>query len=57
MSSGVIFWLVVYLISTVLFFSVAVIITIAGLKDLKFLTKSKSKINFKFDDEDGYGNK
>ncbi len=41
MSAGAIFWIVVYLISAVLFFVVAGIITFVGLIDLKFLTRGQ----------------
>jgi|GEM_PF-1368454 hypothetical protein len=41
MNYGAIFWIVVYLISTVLFFVVAGIITFVGLMDLKFLTRGR----------------
>lgn len=51
MNPGAIFWIVVYLISTVLFFVVAVIITFVGLIDLKFLTRGR-KIR---SDESGAG--
>ncbi|CUS98033.1 hypothetical protein [Candidatus Kryptobacter tengchongensis] len=44
MKIGVIFWLATYIISSVLFFSVALIITVLGLRDLKFLTRSQRKV-------------
>jgi hypothetical protein len=44
MTTGAIFWLIVFGISVILFFGIAAAITIFGFKDLKdLLTKSEKK--------------
>jgi hypothetical protein len=45
MTTGTIAWLIVGAISAVIFFGIAVVVTIYGLRDLRELTSSSSTVN------------